>query len=69
MLLFKIQTKNTDTHTYANSWDSEDGDRNQQTNKLSSRFFYNAFLYWPLLIAISFLYWEFFQAGETKPMK
>ena len=42
-----------------------------KTTNLQACFFYNTFLYWltSLLIIITFLYQQDFQAGETKPTK
>ena len=38
MFLFHFQIKDTDVHVYAGSWNFENGDRNQQNNKLSTLF-------------------------------
>ena len=35
---FHFQQKDSDKHGYANSWPSNDGDRNQQNNQLSGPF-------------------------------
>ena len=42
-----------------------------KTTNFQVCFLYNAFLYWltNLLITITFLYQQFFQAGENKPTK
>ena len=37
---FHFQTKDSDMHAYVHSWSPNDGDRNQQNNKLLGLFFY-----------------------------
>ena len=63
-----LSKRDSNTHEYAHSWSSQDSDRNQQNNQLSSPFLYNTFLYWlaNLLIDITFCIGKFFrQVKET----
>ena len=46
MLWLCFQTKDSDMHVHVDSWDSHDGDENQQNNKFFQASFFYTFLYW-----------------------
>ena len=57
IFIFQFQTKDDDTHTYAQLWLPNSGDKKQQNNKVLSLFLCNMFLYW---LTIPFIHITFF---------